>query len=151
VRPAVGLALALGVAAGCVPETTGGVHIPAWVGDTSSYGTAPSTEGPSSDRFHEVAAKILATAHADRGAYAKLTQLTDTIGNRISGSPALDRAIAWAKQTLEADGHTARTEPVMVPRSSRLRRPSRSRARSTSSGSAARSRRRRAGSSPGSS
>jgi len=75
--------------------------------------TNPPTS--SIDAYRETAEKIIAAARSDRGAYQKLAYLTDHIGNRISGSPQLDEAIAWATRTLEADGHTARTEPVMVP------------------------------------
>jgi len=110
-----GLGFALVVATGCVSQPMGGVHIPAWVSDTSSYGTAAATEGPIADRSQAVASKIIAAARADRGAYAKLAQLTDGIGHRLSGSHELELAIAWAQRTLEADGHTVRTEPVMVP------------------------------------
>jgi carboxypeptidase Q len=59
--------------------------------------------------------KILAAAHADRAAYQKLAYLADRIGNRLSGSAALGRAIAWATQVMKDDGHDVHTEKVMVP------------------------------------
>jgi carboxypeptidase Q len=65
--------------------------------------------------YRDAVDKILAAARADRGAYQKLAYLTDRIGNRLSGSPALDRAIAWAAKAMKDDGHDVRTEPVMVP------------------------------------
>lgn len=105
----------------CVPPG-GGQHTPAWISDTSSYGTqgpppapAPAPRSTIAQTYGATAAKILATARADRGAYAKLTELTDQIGHRLSGSPQLTRAIAWAVDTMRADGHEARTEKVMVP------------------------------------
>ncbi len=61
--------------------------------------------------------RILTAARADRGAYAKLTQLCDDIGNRLSGSAALERAVAWAQAAMRADGLVnVRAEAVTVPR-----------------------------------
>jgi carboxypeptidase Q len=48
-------------------------------------------------------------------AYELLAELTDRVGPRLSGSPALDQAIAWAQRTLTADGVTVKLEPVLVP------------------------------------
>ena len=88
---------------------------PAWVADTSTFGT-PATGGASiADRYRDVAAKIVAATRGDRGAYDKLEVLTDTIGHRLSGEPSLDRAIAWAAQTMKDDGLVVHTEKVMVP------------------------------------
>jgi carboxypeptidase Q len=91
---------------------------PAWVNDTTSYGSgAPHAPAPSriADRYRDVAAKIVAAARADRGAYQKLAYLTDHIGHRLSGTRELDQAIAWAAQTMKDAGLTVRTEKVMVP------------------------------------
>lgn len=74
---------------------------------------APAT--PIADAYREVATKILAHARADRGAYQKLQYLTDHIGHRLSGTAALDRAVAWGADAMRADGHEVRTEKVMVP------------------------------------
>lgn len=74
---------------------------------------APTT--PIADRYREVAGQIIAHARADRGAYQKLAYLTDRIGHRLSGSKALDAAIAWGADALRADGHDVRTEAVMIP------------------------------------
>jgi carboxypeptidase Q len=71
---------------------------------------------PIADEYRDVAARIIAAAVADRGAYEKLTYLTDRIGHRLSGSKALERAVAWARKTMEAEGHDdVRTQKVMVP------------------------------------
>jgi carboxypeptidase Q len=116
---------------GCAPAPAA-QHTPAWVSRTQPYGTAaPSAAPPSApatpptaavapssslaDHYRETVDKIVAAARADRGAYQKLSHLTDRIGNRLSGSPALERAIAWAAQAMKDDGHDARTEQVMVP------------------------------------
>jgi hypothetical protein len=88
---------------------------PAWVSDTSSFKPATSVAPSLADQYRDVAAKIIATARADRGAYDKLAHLTDKIGHRLAGSAALDKAIAWAAQAMTDDGLTVRTEPVMVP------------------------------------
>ena len=121
--PAVALALA------ACPSPAGTVApTPAWIGDTSTTfqpggqarAAAPAAAGtaassPIARDYAEAAAKIIAAARADRAAYAKLAHLTDRIGSRLSGSAALERAIAWAVQAMKDDGHDARTEPVTVP------------------------------------
>jgi hypothetical protein len=48
-------------------------------------------------------------------AYERLAELTDRIGPRLAGSEALDRAIAWARDTIESDGVPVTIEPVAVP------------------------------------
>ena len=105
------------VAACLPPAGGGGGSNPAWIADTSSYGSAPApaTRASTVASYRDVAAKIIETARKDRTAYARLAELTDGIGARLSGSPELTRAIAWAVSTLKADGHEVRTEKVMVP------------------------------------
>jgi carboxypeptidase Q len=45
-----------------------------------------------------------------------LSVLTDTIGNRLSGTPALDHAIQWAAAEMKKDGlENVHLEPVKVP------------------------------------
>lgn len=100
----------------CAPATYE-ASTPAWVNDTSSL--EPGTPTPLANKYRATADKIIAHARADRGAYAKLAELTDKIGNRLAGSAALDRAIAWAAQTMKDDGIDVRTEKVMVPHWSR--------------------------------
>ena len=49
-------------------------------------------------------------------AYRKLAWLTDRIGNRLSGSENLDKAIAWGQEEMKRDGLVnVRAEKVMVP------------------------------------
>ena len=56
-------------------------------------------------------------AQADDFAWQRLAELTDTYGNRISGSENLTRAIRWAEATMTKDGlANVRAEKVMVPR-----------------------------------
>ncbi|MCA9671556.1 MAG: M20/M25/M40 family metallo-hydrolase [Myxococcales bacterium] len=67
--------------------------------------------------YRDGAKKIISAVLAGNDAYRKLTELCDGIGHRLSGSKALDRAIAWAEKTLRADGHeNVRREKVMVQR-----------------------------------
>jgi hypothetical protein len=63
----------------------------------------------------ETAARIIGGALADGSAYARLAELTDGIGPRLSGSPGAQAAIAWALSKFKEDGVAARTEPVKVP------------------------------------
>jgi carboxypeptidase Q len=66
--------------------------------------------------YGETAARIVAAALADDGAYRKLAHLTDHIGARLAGSPALERAVAWGVETFRAEGHdNVRAEKAMVP------------------------------------
>ena len=61
--------------------------------------------------------RLLKEAQADQFAWNRLAELTDTYGNRLSGSDNLTRAIAWAVETMKKDGlENVRTEKVMVPR-----------------------------------
>jgi len=77
----------------------------------------PPPETPIADQYREVAAKIIAAAEKDEGGWKKLAHLTDRIGHRISGSAALDRAIAWAITALKADRlDNVHGEKVMVPK-----------------------------------
>jgi carboxypeptidase Q len=48
--------------------------------------------------------------------YEDLRVLTKTIGNRLSGSPAADKAVQWGKKTLQdAGAENVRLQPVDVP------------------------------------
>src|SRR4051812_35808762 len=57
----------------------------------------------------------MASALSDGVAYARLEELTDTIGPRLSGSPGAAAAVQWAFDKLKQDGLQARLEPVKVP------------------------------------
>jgi len=59
---------------------------------------------------------IMAAALADTFTYGKLGELCDTVGNRLTGSPGMKRAVAWAIRSLEEAGcDSVWTEPVTVP------------------------------------
>jgi len=70
---------------------------------------------PIADRYRDAAGRILAAVRSDCRAYEKLAYLCDRIGNRLSGSAALDKAVHWAEATMRADGLETRLEPVTVP------------------------------------
>ena len=69
------------------------------------------------DAYREPASRLIGEALGSTFAWDRLAVLTDTIGNRLSGSPALDRAIEWAVAEMKRDGlDNVHTERVMVPR-----------------------------------
>jgi carboxypeptidase Q len=73
-------------------------------------------EPPWLEAYREPASRLIGAALADRFAWIRLAELTDTIGHRLSGSPELERAIAWAMDEMKRDGlEHVRSEKVMVP------------------------------------
>lgn len=77
----------------------------------------PSPPTPIADQYRDVARRILEAADKDEGGWKKLQHLTDRIGHRLSGSAALDQAIAWAIAAMKADGlDDVHGEKVMVPK-----------------------------------
>ncbi|HYY52135.1 MAG TPA: M28 family peptidase [Myxococcales bacterium] len=62
----------------------------------------------------DVAQKLVGGALTSGVAYARLQELTDTIGPRLSGSPGADAAVQWALKRLQQDGLAARLEPLKV-------------------------------------
>jgi carboxypeptidase Q len=78
----------------------------------------PSTVGKPAwlDAYRDPAARLIGEAVSSTFAWDRLSVLTDTIGNRLSGTPALDRAIQWAAAEMKKDGlENVHTERVMVP------------------------------------
>jgi len=77
---------------------------------------SPPTLGPAVAQYAETARRIREASLASDAAFQKLSYLSDRIGARLSGSPALEKAVIWAKDTLIADGHErVAAEPVLVP------------------------------------
>jgi carboxypeptidase Q len=67
--------------------------------------------------YREDAARLIKAATADDFAWQRLAELTDTFGNRFSGSENLERAGRWAADVMRRDGlENIRLEPVTVPR-----------------------------------
>lgn len=66
--------------------------------------------------YREPAGRLVGAAMVDDFAWRRLATLTDSIGNRLSGTPELTRAIDWAVAEMKKDGlENVHTEPVMVP------------------------------------
>jgi len=84
---------------------------------TTSHARAGDERAAWLDPYREPAARIIGEAVGSTFAWQRLSVLTDSIGNRLSGTPALDRAIAWATSEMTRDGlENVHTEAVMVPR-----------------------------------
>jgi len=84
----------------------------------AGLGPAPTAaQEPLAERYHEAAARLIGEAMTSDHAYDRLGRLCDGVGNRLSGSEDLDRAIAWALDEMRADGFAnVHREDVMVPR-----------------------------------
>jgi carboxypeptidase Q len=69
------------------------------------------------EQYREPASRLIGEAVGSTFAWQRLALLTDNIGNRLSGTPALDRAIEWATEEMTRDGlENVHTESVKVPR-----------------------------------
>jgi hypothetical protein len=66
--------------------------------------------------YADAATRLIGAALADEDGYAKLAYLTTEIGNRLSGSAGLERAVAWVDEQMRADGlANVRRQPIKVP------------------------------------
>ncbi|HEV8384762.1 MAG TPA: M20/M25/M40 family metallo-hydrolase, partial [Candidatus Acidoferrales bacterium] len=97
-------------------------NLPRWpaalVMTVALAGSASAQEQKSSltEQYREAAGKIIGAALVDKDGWAKLTYLTTEIGNRLSGSPQLVRAVAWAADAMKADHlDNVRLQAVKVP------------------------------------
>jgi carboxypeptidase Q len=78
-------------------------------------GTAAAQDG-FPERYRAAADRIIDAALADSAAYARLAELVDRFGPRLSGSDNLERALDWILDQMRRDGlEQVRGEPVMVP------------------------------------
>lgn len=69
------------------------------------------------DPYRANADRLIKAASADQFGWDRVAELTDTYGQRLSGSDNLNRAIAWAVETMKKDGlENVHTERVMVPK-----------------------------------
>jgi len=67
--------------------------------------------------YQDEARRIIEAVMKGNDSYLKLQELCDDIGNRLSGSERLDRALKWAKHSMINDGQeNVRIEKVMVRR-----------------------------------
>jgi len=73
-------------------------------------------EGPVESKYKKSADALIDGALKDPKSLDELQYLCDHIGNRISGSESLNRAIAWSVERMKARGLVnVHTQPVMVP------------------------------------
>jgi hypothetical protein len=69
-----------------------------------------------SDQYTASAQKLVDAAMSDDQSLARLQYLCDRIGNRLSGTASLERAIQWAAEEMKKAGlENVQTPPVMVP------------------------------------
>ena len=69
------------------------------------------------DPYRATSLKLIAAAQENDFAWQRLAELTDTYGARPAWSENMARAVAWAAETMKADGlDNVRTERVMVPK-----------------------------------
>lgn len=67
--------------------------------------------------YADPAARLIGEALGSTFAWNRLALLTDTVGNRLSGTPQLSEAIRWAADEMRRDGlENVHTEKAMVPR-----------------------------------
>jgi hypothetical protein len=68
------------------------------------------------EQYRPVADKLIDAALADTEGYNRLAYLCYRIGNRLSGSPGLEKAIAWSVEQMKAAGlSNVRVIPTKVP------------------------------------
>jgi carboxypeptidase Q len=99
------------------PRTT--QPAPARQGEAAAAQTPPTPLPPPRvkiEEYRERASRIIGAALTDDTAYRRLAWLTDRIGNRLSGSESLSRAVEWAVAEMKRDRlDNVRAEKVMVP------------------------------------
>jgi len=72
--------------------------------------------GSLTDRYRAVSAKLIEASLADAEGYKRLEYLCYRIGNRLSGSASLERAITWAADQMKAAGlSNVQIIPTKVP------------------------------------
>jgi len=77
---------------------------------------APLSAQSVADRYRADANRIIDAAIKDSTAWNRLAEMTETYGNRLSGSASLERAIDWVIAKMKEDGlQNVRGERVMVP------------------------------------
>lgn len=79
-------------------------------------GQNPLKAGETADHYRQQAGRLIGRAMVDKAGWDKLTYLTTEIGNRLSGSPQLERAVQWVASQMKAEGlENVRLQPVKVP------------------------------------
>jgi carboxypeptidase Q len=70
--------------------------------------------GPTAAQL-QAAERLVGPVLTEGHAWTRLTELTDGIGPRLSGSEGAEAAVQWALRSFKADGVKAWLEPVKVP------------------------------------
>lgn len=79
--------------------------------------SAQSSSSAWLEPYRPIAQQVITQSQSSDFAWKRLAELTDTFGNRLSGSQTLEQAIDWAVATMKADGlENVRKERVMVPK-----------------------------------
>src|ERR1035441_7773126 len=82
----------------------------------ASTGFAQDASSELTERYRATAAKLIQAALADTEGYDRLAYLCYRIGNRLSGSASLEKAIAWSVEQMKAAGlSNVRVIPAKVP------------------------------------
>jgi carboxypeptidase Q len=86
------------------------------LGLSAVLGAQPVSGQGVAEEYRDAADRIIDRATADHTAYARLTELVESFGPRISGSVALERAIDWILDEMESDGlDNPHGDAVLVP------------------------------------
>lgn len=117
-RVGVATVFALGCVIGCVaagaltwPPPLARAALPA----RGAVAAARAPEAPIASRYRATAERLIGAALSSDHAWFRLSQLCDGIGHRLSGSPALERAVAWGAAAMREDGlERVRLQPVVV-------------------------------------
>lgn len=102
--------LALQLLAGAAPAA------PAKPATPSTKPPAAAAKAAAPAYAQATAEQLIGPALTEGHAYARLAELTDGIGPRLSGTEAAEAAVQWAVRSFKADGVKVWTEPVKVPR-----------------------------------
>src|SRR5580704_19568800 len=93
----------------------GALRLPILISAFAAIGLAADNKMDVS-RYQDSANKLIDAALADDAGLSNLEYLCYRIGNRLSGSASLDRAIAWGAEEMKRAGlANVRTIPVKVP------------------------------------
>lgn len=82
----------------------------------SAAGAETVPTGSFEAEYRPATERILGAALANDRAWHRLSELCDGIGNRLSGSKNLERAVVWARNAMQEDGlDSVWLQPVRVP------------------------------------
>jgi Zn-dependent M28 family amino/carboxypeptidase len=86
------------------------------MGSLTAFDETAADPSPIAETYRGVVEQLIAAALSDQHSTARLEYLCDRIGNRLSGSASLERAIEWSAQEMTKAGLTnVQTPPVKVP------------------------------------